>query len=492
MNEKTIHRLSGNFILWSFLLLSTLISRAQNTMNVVFIVADDLNTNLGCYGQQGVITPNLDKLASESLVFDRAYCQASLCNPSRSSFMTGMRPGSLDIYTNEPHFRGVFPKVKTIAQSFKENGYISQGIGKIFHNWGQAIHGDPDSWSLPEVNHYAAHYQDMYVPGRAFALHSDIEKGPAVQCVDVPDEAYLDGRISSRAVQAIKEAGEAKFFLAVGFWKPHLPYNAPKKYWDLYDREALPILKYPHEVPGVSEFAYIGSSEARSYTDVPKTGEISQNKKRELRHGYLAAISYLDAQIGKIMDALEKQDLRKNTIIVVLSDHGYHAGEHGQFGKWTQFEQGTRVPLFISVPGMDNHGKRSSSLVELIDLFPSLVDLCGISTRSYQGQLEGKSLVPVLKDPSFKVKDFAISQISRLQSGGPGFGILGSSIRNERYRFNIWQDRQTGKIVSEELFDLQKDVDNATNISDLKSAQSIKEDLLSKLNTVLIRNRVDH
>ena len=305
--------------------------------NVLFIFADDLSVTLNAYGSKGIITPNIDKLAEQGRVFTRAYCQASLCNPSRASVMTGRYPHELGIWRNASHFRSKFPKIKTLPERFKENGYHAVGIGKIYHNWGQSLEGDAQSWMEPQVNHWGAHFHDWYVPGRPYEAHFDLKKGPAVQCEDVPDEAYLDGRTANLAVNKLRELQETPFFLAVGFWKPHLPYNPPKKYWDLYDRDNLPPLKYSAPVDGVPEIAYVDSDEARSYTDVPKKGAITEEKKLEMRHGYLAAISYVDAQVGKVIDELERLDLVQNTIIVFLSDHGYHAGEHGQFGKWTTF-----------------------------------------------------------------------------------------------------------------------------------------------------------
>lgn len=433
--------------------------------NVLFIIADDLSTTLGCYGAEGISTPNLDKLAGRGRLFERAYCQASLCNPSRTSIMTGRRPHEINILTNPPHFRGRYPRITTLPEHFKANGYHAVGIGKIYHNWGQSIHGDPQSWSEPETNHWAAHYHDWYIPGRPYQMHFDIKKGPAVQCEDVPDEAYVDGRTANAAVNKLRELRETPFFLAVGFWKPHLPYNAPKKYWDLYDRDALPPVRYSAPVEGVPEMAYVNSNEARSYTDVPEEGPISADKKLELRHGYLAAISYLDAQVGKILDELGRLGLADNTIIVFLSDHGYHAGEHGQFGKWTNFEIGTRVPLIIAAPGMARPGASTKSIVELVDLYPSLLGLAGLSPPGRQ-ELAGVSLAPVLDDPEAEVKTRAVSQISRPLGAGPDYEVTGSSVRDARYRYNVWADRYSGEARAEELYDLSDDLWNADNLAD--------------------------
>lgn len=451
--------------------------------NVLFIIADDLSNTLGCYGAKGVVTPNLDRLAQRGLKFDRAYCQASLCNPSRSSILTGIRPNNLKIWNNKPHFRGIHPNIITLPEHFKKNGYYTVGIGKIFHNWGQSLKGDPQSWSEPETFFWAAHYQDWYVKNRPYQIHSDIKKGPTVQKEDVPDEAYLDGRITNAAINKLSELREVPFFLAIGFWKPHLPYNAPKKYWDLYNRNALPELRYPEPVDGVPDVAYVDSNEARSYTDVAKQGEISDEKKLELRHGYLAAISYMDAQVGKILDELDRLDLTKNTTIVFLSDHGYHAGEHGQFGKWTNFEIGTRVPFMVSAPGLTQPGTVSNSIVELVDIYPTLIDLYGLPMPKDSNKLDGVSFLPVLKNPKNKIKPFAVSQITRPLNAGTDFDVLGSTIRTENYRYVSWINPKNGGVIGEELYNLSDDIYRVENQSDnpnlLKKKEGLKQ-LLEK------------
>lgn len=467
---------------------STSIELSNNTdkpRNVLFIIVDDLSTTLSCYGEEGVITPNLDQLANRGMKFERAYCQASLCNPSRASIMTGRRPENLRILSNEPHFRVVHPKIVTLPEHFKANGYHTVGIGKIFHNWGQALQGDPQSWSEPETNHWATHYSDWYIKERPYQIHSDIKKGPAVQYEDVPDEAYLDGRIANAAVNKLRQLKETPFFMAVGLWKPHLPYNAPKKYWDLYDRNKLPELRYPQPINGVPDLAYVDSNEARSYTDVPKQGELSLDKKLELRHGYLAAISYMDAQVGKILDELDRLDLTNKTTIVFLSDHGYHAGEHGQFGKWTNFEVGTRVPLIISSPEIKHLNNATNSIVELVDLYPTLIDLHSLPKPKEYGKLDGISLKPILKNTNHTVKSYAISQISRPLGSGENFDILGSTIRDKDYRYTIWTNRTRNEIIGEEFYDLSNDIMKVENqIINPKFSHS-KQELNRKLAEIL-------
>ena len=440
-------------------------------MNVLFIITDDLNmTNLSFYGTDLAITPNLDRLAATGLIFERAYCQVPVCNPSRASIMTGKAPQALRIWNNEPHFRGMYPKVKTLPQQFEEAGYYTAGIGKIYHNWAQSIQGDPQSWSVPELYHYAPHYRDWYVPGRPYEIHNDLKKGPSTQRVEVPDEAYLDGRIANEAVKRLTEIQETPFFLAVGFWKPHLPFNAPQRYWDLYNPDDLPKVRYPEKVNGVPDIAYINSPELASYIDVEKGEHITKEKHVELRHGYLAAISYLDEQVGKIIDQLERLELIRNTIIVFTSDHGYHAGEHGQFGKWTNFEVGTRVPLIIAVPGHPEK-QRTNSLAGLVDLYPTLLQLCQLPIPK---GIDGKSLVPVINDTEAEVNEVIVSKIARPAGSVTNRESLGTSLRDDNFRYNIWVDERSSEIIAEELYDLSTDYLKVKNVIEDKRYRRVR------------------
>lgn len=431
--------------------------------NVLLIMADDLSSVFFLKKTGEIITPNLDRLIKTGRLFTRAYCQSALCNPSRSSMLTGRRPHELKIWNLESHFRGVYPGIVTLPQYFKNQGYHTVGIGKIYHNIGQSIQGDPASWSEPQIYNWANHSWDWYVPGLPYDIHPEVGRNEATQCVDVPDEAYLDGRIANAAVEKLKILREVPFFLAVGFWKPHLPYNAPKKYWDFYDRNNLPDLKYDQPVAGVPSLAYVIPNEAEKYKNVAIDGKIPPSKLQELRHGYFASISYMDAQLGKILDELDRLNLTQNTIVVFVSDNGYHSGEMGQFGKRTNFEEGANVPLIISAPQMQQKGTASSSLVELVDIYPTLVDYCHLPPAPDAARLAGTSLVPILNNPSHTVKTYATTQITRPNGGGKEIQILGSSIRDERFRYNAWVDVKTSKIVAEELYDLSEDVYQVQN-----------------------------
>lgn len=474
---------SGNLI--STVLLSLLLilcpsfslrSKAAQKPNVLFIAADDLRCDLACYGHPLVKTPHLDQLAARGVIFKHAYCQQALCNPSRASLMTGRRPDSLKIWDLPTHFREVKPEIVTLPQLFKQQGYFTQNIGKVFHNWRQKIQGDPASWSVPAVMHYATHGSDKPVLNENRELPMDFAKMSRNECRDVPDSAYFDGRIADLAVQALNEIKKKQepFFLAVGFWKPHLPFNPPKKYWDLYDDSPITVATNPNPPQNVPEVAlHNGQELLRSVK-----GKLTKEEIIELRTGYLAGISYLDAQIGKVITELDRLGLRENTIIVFWSDHGFHLGEHGLWCKTSNFENDAHVPLMISTPNMKQAGKSSNALVELLDMYSTLVDLCQLPAPN---QLEGKSLVPLLSDPAKTVKPAAYTQHPR-----PAYykGIpqsMGVSVRTPRYRYTEWRNFKTGKVEARELYDHKIDPEENQNIADNPSDKAAFQQALKLL-----------
>lgn len=427
--------------------------------NVLFIAVDDLRVDLGCYGSPDVKTPNIDRLARRSLLFNRAYCQQAVCNPSRASLMTGRRPDTLRIWNLPTHFRERDPKIVSLPQCFKQHGYVTQGIGKLFHNWRQKIEGDPVAWSVPEQLHYNTHYADVpQVDGEVPPNLTDVAKN---ECRDVPDEAYFDGRIAKRAVTAIDQLSQSKqpFFLGVGFWKPHLPFNAPKKYWDLFDRSKLKVVQRRRPPENVPKIALHDSKELLNRLGRRPTAD----DVRSLRHGYVAAIAYLDAQVGKVMDALDGSPAADKTIIVFWSDHGFHLGEHDLWCKTSNFELDARVPLMISVPRMKTAGQKTDALVELLDIYPTLVELAGLKNL---GGLEGCSLVPVLNDPSINNR-FAYTQHPRpAYYKGNLPKVMGYSVRTDRHRYTEWREMKTGKIVAKELYDHKTDAAETANVAD--------------------------
>lgn len=454
--------------------------------NVLFIMADDYRPELASYGSPA-ITPNLDRLARRAVQFDRAYCQQAVCNPSRSSMLTGLRPDTLGLYVNGTHFRERKPDAMTLPLWFKNHGYTTRCVGKIFHNWHTKEHGDPRSWSAPEYLHYANHGDDKaqisgpLPPNLATTTTGRIYNATTLcECRDVPDEAYYDGRVAAEAVRVLGEVKDAPFFLAVGFWKPHAPFNAPKKYWDLYDRAKLPPLN-PERPAGAPEIAFHDSREILG--PPAKQQPLTPEQIAEMRHGYFANISYFDAQLGKVLDALDRSGVADRTVITFVGDHGYHIGEHQLWGKTSNFEYDARVPLFIAPPGKSHAGKRTSSLAELIDLFPTLAEMCGLPRP---GGLEGTSLVPVLKDPSQAVKPAAFTQHPR-----PAYfdrepdkqpKAMGVSVRTANVRYTEWRDWKSGEVIGRELYDKSQqpaELRNAADDPQFAAARREAEELLT-------------
>ncbi|MBL9154529.1 MAG: sulfatase [Verrucomicrobiales bacterium] len=439
--------------------------------NVLLITADDLRPELGCYGSVA-LTPHLDALAARGTRFTRAYCQQAVCNPSRSSMLTGLRPGTLGLYVNGTHFRELKPDVTTLPLWFKEHGYTTRCAGKIFHNWHTKEKGDPRSWSAPEFLHFANHGDDAaQVSGPLPENHAKLSEGlrrygsvGMTEAYDVPDEAYYDGRVAAEAVRLLPELKKGgPFFLAVGFWKPHAPFNAPKKYWDLYDRATLPPVdpRWPTNAPEIASHPsgeILGSGKDRR---TPTDGQVA-----EMRHGYLAAVSYLDAQVGKVLTALRDEGLADNTIVVFWGDHGYHLGEHGLWAKTSNFELDARVPLIVATPAPAHPGAESASLVEMIDLFPTLVELAGLPAAP---GLEGASLVPVLKDPTASVKPAAFTQHPRPpypdRSPRKAPELMGYSVRTADWRYTEWRNWDTGAIEATELYDHRKEQPELENLA---------------------------
>ncbi len=441
--------------------------------NVLFLMADDLRPELASYGSPA-LTPNLDRLAKRAVQFDRAYCQQALCNPSRSSMLTGRRPDTLGLWSNGTHFRdaeNVNADMTTLPLWFKEHGYQSRCVGKIFHNWHTEVKGDPRSWSAPEFLHYANHGDDKPLVPQGELLQNHAT-APKCECYDVPDEAYYDGRVAAEAVRVLAEVKDQPFFLAVGFWKPHAPFNAPKKYWDLYDRAKLPPLN-PDRPEGAPEIAFHDGREIRGLP--PDQLTFTPEQAAEIRHGYFANIAYMDAQLGKVLDALGKHGLAERTIIVFAGDHGYHIGEQGLWAKTSNFELDAHVPLMIAAPGSQQGGKRSAALVELLDLFPTLAQACGLPKPD---GLEGISLLPLVRDPAAQGKPAAFTQHPR-----PAYydrepdklpKAMGCSIRTAQVRFTEWRDWKTGETIARELYDSSNDpteMHNAIDAPQLAAAQ---------------------
>ena len=444
---------------------------ADNRPNVLFIAIDDMKPWISPYGDKLAVTPAMDELASRGVTFDNAYCQVALSGPTRSSLLTGLNPDHTGVWWLMGSFRNNNPDIVTLPQALKNNGYETVGVGKIYHPLtDKSLRNDPLSWSKPYVK----------TPGATYALASG---RVATECADVPDNGYVDGVITEEAIRTMKELkdGGKPFFLGVGYKKPHLPFCAPKKYWDMYDRESMPVAEFQEMSSDPVEYAYHNSLEVKGYSDIPPfesyidSQHLDTETQKRLLHAYYACISYVDAQVGQLIKALDENGLADNTIIILFGDHGYHLGDHGLWNKITDFEQSTRVPLMVVAPGMAK-GKHTSSVVEFLDIFPTLCDLT--DTPAPQ-QLDGKSLLPVLKNPKARVKDYAISQFSRsttenytiysdtdLRGEAREFeeDIMGYALRDSRYRlvewtkgFKTYQPFDASCVLDYELYDYQTD-----------------------------------
>lgn len=427
-------------------------------LNVLFIAVDDLRPELGCYGSAIVKSPNIDRLAAKGTLFERAYCQQAVCSPSRVSLLTGQRPDTTKCRDLETKFRDIQPDIVTLPQFFKNKGYHSYKLGKIFH-LGHGQTEDGASWTTVAK-----------AGGRQY-IHAKTGEKPIVEAAEVPDNAYTDGAIADGAIKALQRFKKdgTPFFLAVGFIKPHLPFCAPKKYWDLYDRDAIPDSPVIEPPKGVSAYALANFGELRKYDGIPAQGPVSETQRKQLRHGYLACVSYIDAQVGRLLDALKENGLEENTVIVLWGDHGWKLNDYGEWCKHTAMEIDTKVPLVLAAPGY-RKGQRSKALVEFVDIYPTLAELCGLPIPE---QCEGSSLRPLLETPDRPWKSAAFSQ-------WPKRGAMGYSIRSGDWRYTEWIDVKTGEIKDRELYNHKDSSLAARNqVADTAMADTVKE--LSKL-----------
>ena len=436
--------------------------------NVLFIGFDDLRPLLGCYGDPVAKTPNLDRFAERSLVFRNAHVQQAVCSASRASFLTGCRPDTTGVdYPYSQYFMNEFkPKYPTIQKRFMNEGWFSQAIGKIHH-------GCTEHLSVPSNSLWGRKYVDLPNKGR-----------PSKECdpfehPDVEDEAYADGDIARLSVEMLREhaKNEQPFFLATGFYKPHLPWSCPEKYYDLYQTADMPLAAVPEIPEGGFAHTVAHYALAKYAGDNDEGGkQIPDNRARQLIHSYYACVSYVDAQFGKVIDELDRQGLMDNTIIVVWSDHGYHLGDQSGWGKTTNFKYSTHVPLMVYAPGMKTAGQQSDALVEYVDLYPTILDLAGLEVPDY---LEGTSLMPLLENPSRDWKTAAFFQFPRW---GKEFGHTeGFGMQTERYRYIEWREREKGGAIGEvkcrELYDHSKTPLEAVNVVDHPEYASVVEKL---------------
>jgi iduronate 2-sulfatase len=447
----------------------------QAKPNVLFISIDDLRPTLGAYGDEIAVTPNIDKLAKSSVVFTRHYVQQPSCAPSRTSMLTGLRPDEIQVTNHDTHFRDIIPEVVTLPELFKMEGYQSIGIGKIFH----FRHGfqDPGSWSSEIYGSNRGVKRNDY----ALPENQDGGKAVAVEKADVPDYAYPDGRYTDVAIDFLRrfELSEEPFFLAVGYQKPHLPFAAPSMYWDLYDRDDFYPVEHPQRPQNAPDIAFHRDNELRGYSDVPDSGPIPVDKVMELRHGYYASVSFIDAQIGKLIETLEILGLRDNTIIVLWSDHGFHLGEKDIWGKSTNYELDAHAPFMISVPGLTNEGAYSHAFVESIDVYPTIAELAGIKPA---GDLSGRSLRPLLDEPDTEWKKAAFNQFPRPYAAAIGgrtpLTHMGYAVRVDNWRYISWYNVSTEVFEHSELYFMKDSNIESINVSGKAEYADIEAGLL--------------
>lgn len=484
--------------------------------NILFISIDDLKPLLSNYGEIQMITPNFDRLAKLGMTFTNAHVQYAVCGASRASVMTGTNPDTNKVWDLKTDFRESAPNLVSMPEHLINQGYESTGSGKIYHIPSAAKGHDGKTWSIPHVmpkNYDPAfgepgmgYYQNPATKKEIARLIAEAEaKGlkrgkirnyvfkrlkPSTESADVSDTAYNDGLYTQTALKQLEhlENGNKPWFLAVGYQKPHLPFVAPKKYWDLYDRDKIELAPFQQLSEGTPKFAYHSFGELRAFSDIDKKlnigDKVPEAKQRELIHGYMACISYIDAQIGILLDNLEKRNILDETVIVLWGDHGFHLGDHTEWCKHSNFEQATRIPFMFAGPGVAKNQK-SSHPVNLVDLFPTIFDLANVQQHP---QTDGKSLVNLLDTNSNTIvdMDYAYHQYKRQKK-------MGYSIRTDRYRYTEWHDNNyrsyddynKSKIAGRELYDYEKDPLETKNLIKDTNYAAIAKELKSKLKSHL-------
>ena len=523
-------------LLWLAL---TPIAYGTDRPNVLFIAIDDLRPELGCYGSEIAVTPNLDRLANNGLLFERAYCQEAICSPSRASLMTGARPETIKVIENYTYFRDLNPDIVTLPQHFRAHGYETAYVGKVYHgkftdnerSWSRKpAHKSvkvkkpsfPGGYVLPENQAIFKKNKQAMIAKYGEAAKYGLGMGPAFEKADVTDQAYIDGYNTDLAIatmQDMVETGDKPFFLGYGFKNPHLNWLSPKRYWDLYDQDKIPLSAQKEGPENGAAMGLHASFELRVRHGIPKSGPIGSELARTLKHAYLASVSYVDSQIGRMLAALEKAGVRDNTIIIVWGDHGWHLGDMGIWGKATNYEIATRVPLILWTPDMPGkqRGKTTDALVELVDMYPTLCDLAGIGKPSH---LEGHSFAPLLNHPNQTWKSAAFSQFPNpalrewaANPLSPGmretyFGplikevearimaqqkekwdrdlfenrLMGYTMRTDQYRLVVWKEwtKPERKPIFVELYDHKTDPREARNVAEENPALVAK--LLAQFN----------
>ncbi len=449
--------------------------------NVLLILVDDLKPALGCYGDSMAKTPHMDKLATSGMQFDLAYCNQAVCAPSRFALMLGSHSTSTGLYGLGSHLRRTIPDAVTIPQHFaKHGGYRTESLGKVYHI-GHGNHGDPASFSVPHFKEKVIEYRDTASKPEGKLTREEamfqnkkappggmnkLPRGAAFEHPDVPDEAYADGRVAAETIRRLQAAKKRRaadgtpFFITAGFARPHLPFSAPKKYWALHNAESFKLPKFREHPKNSPKVAQKRGGEIRNYFPVPDKKDpapISDETARKLIHGYYASVSYVDAQIGKVLESLDTLELDDDTIVVLWGDHGFHLGDLGIWTKHTNYEQANRIPLLIRAPGFTSPNTATKQPAESADVFPTLAELAGLPAPGGPQPIDGVSLVPVLKNPIKRVRDHAFHAYPKAK--------LGRAIRTERYRLVEWRGGN-GNTAVYELYDYQIDPLERENLAE--------------------------
>ena len=446
---------------------------SESRPNVLFIAVDDLRPQLGCYGEEQMITPHIDRLAAAGVLFNRAYCQVAVCGASRASIMSGCRPETTRCWNYNTPLRAKMPDVLTLPGAFKRAGYQTSALGKVYHR----PTDDHESWSVdsdsiapPDPGRSDSYALQENRDGDKKRKRDGTRFSPSTENGgDIPDSNYKDAHNAERAIKMLQHLkdGDAPFFLAVGFSRPHLPFATPDRYWKMYDRSKIKVPSTKDVIGGV-RYGRSTWGELKNYIDIPRNVEpVDKTKAKELIHGYYASTSFTDAQVGKLLNALDELNLTDSTIIVLWGDHGWYLGDFGDWCKHSNYEVATRVPLIVSVPKrLGDYQGASTALVELVDVYPTLCELSGLEIPQH---CEGDSLVPLLKSSG---RDWKAAAYSQYQKTKPGTGtMLGTSVRTDRFRYTEWRNIKNGKVDAIELIDFKKDPDATVNVADEKAYQ---------------------
>ncbi len=508
---KKLPAMTSNRFLAAVLFLFVTLSACQEQPppttppNILFIAIDDLRPELGAYGNPHIKTPFIDQLAADGVTFMQAYVQQAVCNPSRASLMTGLRPDSLRVWDLQTDFRQTLPDVVTLPQYFKQNGYHTAAIGKIYHNtipdplsWSEpklhidgypfdpdAVYRHPDNVAIQEARKAAileegneARYIDQY--GQWYLKAGSTER------VEMSDNVYYDGAQTDVALTKLAELKDLDkpFFFAIGYYRPHLPFNAPAPYWDMYNPDEIPIAENPNVPDNGPVMAINNMRELRGYSDFnavphPFDGGVSEADARRLKHGYYASVSYIDAQVGRLLDQLDDLGISDNTIVVLWGDHGWKLGEHNSWGKMTNYNIDTRAPLILRAPGQHERAQQVEQLVEFVDIYPSLSELAGLPVSA---DLQGTSFVPLLENVEQPWKPAVFSQFFRegIWIAPDGVEYMGYSMRTDRYHYVRWMNWASKEFVATELYDLREDPNETTNLAGVPNYQDTLEALANQ------------